>query len=505
MNHSGVHSYEDKLLEFAYGELPEAEARSVEDHLKGCTRCASALESLQGVRRTMSQLGAEPAPSAGLDSLMAYAEQTARRLQAGPAPRPVWWRRLLVPVTGLAALAVVALVVVQTDNSKLSPSAMLKKEEAAAEKVAAWEEEGEALDKAPAEPVAQAPAAPAAQAPATPLPEPVQATKDSKVSTGKVAELSDGLSTGRMKKKAPSKVVYEKKTRAVPSDEELVAARPEVSDEAPAGEADAELRERGDFNGLQQQMARKIDARSEAKPPALPKRDSAEEQSMGLDVVGSAPGGGAGMGGMGRLGGAQPQAEEPAPKLSLPKRSSASVPRDEPAESSGDDDFDREISRDAAQPAAAPPPPPSPSSSLGGEFGSTAPRAPAKNKAAERQTKAGPREGGDASGVREFLMRAEKARHGRDRKGEVHWLQKAIDAGATGTELAQILSQLCDAEIALGDRQPASCQRLLAEFPDSSFAEHAQFQMQPMKRAAPSKAKAAPATKPADAEPRPAY
>jgi len=110
MNQQSAHRYEDRLLEFAYGELPAAEARSIEAHVKGCARCTGALREIDGVRRQMSQLAPEPAPEEGLESLLAYAQQAARRAQAGPAPaRGV--RRWLFGLAGTASLAAVLLVV----------------------------------------------------------------------------------------------------------------------------------------------------------------------------------------------------------------------------------------------------------------------------------------------------------------------------------------------------------------------------------------------------------
>ncbi len=101
---------EDSLLDFAYGELPPAEAAAVQRHLDGCADCRGQLEDIQGVRRVMSAAPQAPAPQAGLDSLLAYAEQTARRAQASPPPKPSWWRRYMAPLTGLCAVAVVGVV-----------------------------------------------------------------------------------------------------------------------------------------------------------------------------------------------------------------------------------------------------------------------------------------------------------------------------------------------------------------------------------------------------------
>jgi hypothetical protein len=102
----------DKLLGYAYGELSSPEAKSLEVHLKNCPQCARSLEDIRKVRRTMAQLPTVPAPEAGLDSLLAYAQQAARRAQAGPAARSQLWKWVLLPSTGV--LAMVLLIVVTT-------------------------------------------------------------------------------------------------------------------------------------------------------------------------------------------------------------------------------------------------------------------------------------------------------------------------------------------------------------------------------------------------------
>lgn len=106
---TAVHQYEDKLLEFAYGELPAHEASAVDAHVRGCARCTQALEEIRSVRSAMSQLPLSPAPDAGLESLLAYAEQTAKR-NAQAQKKDVWWRRYLMPLASAAALLVVGVV-----------------------------------------------------------------------------------------------------------------------------------------------------------------------------------------------------------------------------------------------------------------------------------------------------------------------------------------------------------------------------------------------------------
>jgi len=97
-------------LEYAYGELAPPEAKSFEAHLKSCADCARALEDIRSVRRTMGQLPTVPAPNTGLDSLLAYAQQAARRAQAGPDSRSSFWKWVLLPASGALALVLVIVV-----------------------------------------------------------------------------------------------------------------------------------------------------------------------------------------------------------------------------------------------------------------------------------------------------------------------------------------------------------------------------------------------------------
>ncbi len=117
---------EDKLLDYAYGELSGPEAKSLEAHLQSCPECTQALGSIQKVRRTMSRLPPAPVPSAGLDSLIAYARQSARRAQS---KAPTRWSRLWLPGAA-ASVAALGLVVVISSRvykaADLSRSALTK-------------------------------------------------------------------------------------------------------------------------------------------------------------------------------------------------------------------------------------------------------------------------------------------------------------------------------------------------------------------------------------------
>ena len=116
MNPLAAHN-ENKLLEYAYGELSGSEAKSLEAHLQSCPECTQALGSIQKVRRTMSQLPPASAPSAGLDSLIAYARQSARRAQS---KAPARWSRLWLPGAAASVAALGLVVVVSSRVHKVA-------------------------------------------------------------------------------------------------------------------------------------------------------------------------------------------------------------------------------------------------------------------------------------------------------------------------------------------------------------------------------------------------
>jgi len=105
MNPASQH-LEGKLLDYAYGELSEGEAKTVEAHLSACPQCADSLTAMKQVRRTMAQLPIAEAPQAGLESLLAYAQKAAETARARPA-RQRRWLRWVVPIGSAAALALV--------------------------------------------------------------------------------------------------------------------------------------------------------------------------------------------------------------------------------------------------------------------------------------------------------------------------------------------------------------------------------------------------------------
>lgn len=156
-----AHQYEDKLLEFAYRELPAHEADAVEAHVRGCPRCAEALAQLRSVRVTMNQLPLEAAPEAGLESLLAYADQQAAKNRAAQPAR--WWKvlstRRVTALGSAAALLVVTIVAWQASHLSRLPDVGLmaaQKESAREAKTVAVPPTAAATAPQPAE--AEAPA-----------------------------------------------------------------------------------------------------------------------------------------------------------------------------------------------------------------------------------------------------------------------------------------------------------------------------------------------------------
>ncbi|HEY8210961.1 MAG TPA: zf-HC2 domain-containing protein [Myxococcaceae bacterium] len=252
MNQQGAHRYEDRLLEFAYGELPAAEARSIEAHVKGCARCTGALQEIHGVRHQMAQLAPEPAPEAGLESLLAYAEQAARRTQAGPAPAR-GFRRWLFGAVGAASLAAVLVVVGVVVNRKdLAPAspATIQQDEARRQIEA---------DQAAAPP-------PAVASAAAPLEQPKEqvALKQAGERNAKLAEV-DGQANdeGRSREWEPS--------TESPASDPVAAATPEPKIGKAVGNEN-EYVQRVDVTTADEKAAAKLDAKYREKGTDSPDR-----------------------------------------------------------------------------------------------------------------------------------------------------------------------------------------------------------------------------------------
>jgi hypothetical protein len=100
-----THPEDDRLLELAYGEAPDSEARALRQHVDGCARCKQFVEGIAEVRTAFRSVPTDPAPERGLESLLAYGEQAAARARSRRGGL-----RILALLSAAAAFAVVWLV-----------------------------------------------------------------------------------------------------------------------------------------------------------------------------------------------------------------------------------------------------------------------------------------------------------------------------------------------------------------------------------------------------------
>lgn len=484
-----VHQYEDKLLELAYGELPAHEASAVEAHVQGCARCSTALSEIRSVRHSMARLPQVEAPEAGLDSLFAYAEQAARRNAAGPAAAPSFWRRLVAPLAGVAALSVVAVIGWRSQEDLGIPSPG---------KVAAEAQSERDLRTAPAPAVAQAAPPQAAEPVATPDPAEAELAagalaeqkqkaapggeKDALAARAKAKQGADRFDDsfdeafGAGAKNEEARVQQRYGETRPPSDgkrdlgpsmetasklsktrraEPLAEAEPQSADKAAREKA-------GDRGGAEELLANDFSnaglrgAGVQAKPPAKPAPEAkSEPKPVAPQAVAAAP---------------APQQAAPA------KKSSFGMFQGESSGRVAQTDFDdapqavTSGSGGAVQRKSVGVPP----SPKGGV--AAADSAPARSEATKEQRAASPKE------IEQVLASARAARSREDRSQEISFALRALDAGAAGSQRAEALQRLCEAFDALGreDQADRFCAALLAEFPGTRAAQQiAQRRNQP--------------------------
>ncbi|MGE6762188.1 anti-sigma factor family protein [Corallococcus interemptor] len=464
MNAQNAHAHEDRLLDFAYGELPASEAHALEQHVQGCARCTKALADIRGVRTTMAQLSSEPAPDAGLESLLAYAQQSARRAAAGPEPKPSRWRRWLLPVVGLATVSTFGILTLTvSENLKLEPNLSQKAAPSAA--MAAKKEETQAR---------------LAPSPVAAAPEPL--------------ELSASQGYADAMEAAPKRNVADRpqaELKAMPKGS-TAAARP--SDWMNAGGGGALLeRRRSEAEAPRKKVApavRDADGEFAALEPApapvvaesvAPKEEEADEDAFATarkDARAS---------------------EGSADKAKVAKADSLRM---------GTKAYGRGLSLDDAESpsmaGATPPPPPPPPAAASAPVAQAMPSAPsaatgsiggmapgteaAKPKPLEKSA--------GAMTARDLSAQAQAAADQGDRAREAQLLRAALAAGASGSERLALLSRLCESESVQGRAQEAAtvCGQIISEAPGSSAAQLAQRRL---RQASPpaTPAKAAPSKK----------
>lgn len=430
MNPIGLHTHEDKLLEFAYGELPPSEARAMEAHVKGCARCTGALESIRGVRGVMAQLAPEPAPDAGLESLLAYAQQATQRGQAARPPKRIWWRRWIMPVSGLAAAALVALVMQQT---VLSPEKAKESLEATAAKqeLAQSDRKVDAPKAAPMPAREPAPAAPqvlpVASANSYPqqlakneAPPPPQAQAKAQLGARTIPEGETGASYYQADSAKRAKKVTQVARRDVATKLDAEEPAPASATEYAAEKSVAQDDSREEFADL---AGKARGAAKDAEPAAKGKAASAGDDDFN-SLMGS--------------------------RLSMRGVSSGSAPgRARPTDKAAEV---ANVAQQVAMPSTAAP--------------AAAPVA-AQPKPAPKTAPVS---------ARTLLAQADAAARAGDREGEVRLLRQAVAAGPSRAELEQLLTRLCNAEADAG-LEPTGCEQLAREFPNSAGAQLAQRKM----------------------------
>ncbi|WIG98145.1 zf-HC2 domain-containing protein [Myxococcus sp. SDU36] len=432
------HAQEDRLLDFAYGELPVSEARLVEAHLEGCSRCTQALDDIRGVRATMSQLSGELAPDAGLESLMAYAQQAARRAAAGPEPKPSRWRRWFLPVVGLASVSTFGILTHQARSPELT------RPDLSVAKVAVAKEERVAPPSADGfAPVAAAPAPAAApMVPAAPEATGYAAREVAAPENSKVAEQSreqrrlaeDWANAGsgggldmRSRRESASKA-----KRGPPA-----AARAPKADTQAALEP-APMALEGAPSSLDEESEVASESKDLQTPPA--DRDEAFGQQERRVADSQAP-------------------------WSVPPRDSLRLGSTSPAARGAayDDELDVSESKGApgeAAPGNAEPQRPAP--------------APAAKKAAPTAAAPPPPPMARAT-VAELSRQARAAFDAGEGARAAGLIRAALASGATGKERWTLLNQLCEFEFALGRRAEGleACKRVIQEAPASDAARSA--------------------------------
>lgn len=464
---SAAHQYEDKLLEFAYGELPPHEASAVDAHVQGCTRCAELLSEIRGVRATMAQLPMEQAPDAGLDSLLAYAEQAARRNTAVAAP-PSLWKRLLMPLASVAALATVGVVSYRANQQlDLSPAAAVADQKVAQVRDQQAAELGaKKLDRYDS--VEEAPAPVAAAEPAKAQPEGGEQYAQAELEPDR---REWGGKRGRAEEPPASKPSPKPQSLSKRAKQKAADPSDLLQDYSNAG-----------GGGLAQ------GAKGDAAPPPPPAQQAPMDKG-GTFGLGSGSGL---LGGVGTGRGSAAPAEEKskdAPARAAKEEAAPSAPKvttAAPAPST-------------PMPSAAPPPPSKKSSyglrPLSGSSANSSLSADDESVALERVDNMGlDRDAKFAERQRaetrtSSLEGARAASRAGDRATEIRLAAEVLSSGAVGSERVEALKRLCDAWEALGQPERADpfCDQLLSEFPTSTAARAVEERRGRMQRVSPAK------------------
>ncbi|MER2565804.1 MAG: zf-HC2 domain-containing protein [Myxococcaceae bacterium] len=496
---AGVHQYEDKLLDYAYGELPAHEASAVDAHVRTCAKCSQALEQIKGVRSVFAPLPMVAAPDAGLESLLAYADQHARRAKT---EKQAPWRRWIFAFSSAAALLVVGVVAVRA--SKESP-------QSAMDIVAGAEKETRKVDAAKSSaPVAAAPAADNDLAPTETKQEPQVwdertgkrglADSNSEEYANKAEQLREKAPQQKQLRLDESLAKNDKAPAEKPAELDALAAgkkaaggaelagarQSEGKRQAPAKEAASKEAEasgglvqdfansRGGYVGDLAKDAKTV-AKREEKANVDDQLNDGASVKQSMKGTASPPGYGvsAGTGSSYGSGSAYGQVVD-APKGNAEQGRSQAAPPPPPAQA-------------PAAPVVTAQPPPATKSPQKAKVASNygiMPRPSANEAAADEDAPQAVTESsvGDSSLRRQRdqqlmveaqLVQSRAASNQGDRRGQVAAAVRALSAGATGYARAEALKSACDGYEALGeyDRAQQFCDLLLSEFRGTAAAQ----------------------------------
>ncbi len=475
---SAAHQYEDKLLEFAYGELPQHEAEAVDAHVRGCQRCSASLSEIRGVRATMAQLPMQAAPEAGLDSLLAYAEQAAQRNSTKSAPS--FWKRVLMPLASLAALATVGVIGFRANEEfDTSPASIVA--------------QGMVEDRARAENKAQEqnnllpqdlPAPVAAAAPEPPSAEPMEDERSYNVLAAKDGKKNADLDLQREAGGKRAEVWSPEPKKDAPQSATRRTAKME-----PIANNDQQVY-RDDYSNAAQRGALKEPMKEVMAPPPPPAQD---KLGYGLGSGPSNEGAPAGI-----TGGVP--SPKPAPvvvKAPEEKQKAEAKQRMKSEEERPSDAAPAPAPAAPVMPSTSSAPPSKKSAPKGGygirpQLGDTGSLATESDDAAleksdslrvDSDSKFAQRQAAESR--TRSLESARVASSRGDRVSEIRLLAQVLQNGAVGSERVEALKRICDAYEALGEAERADpfCDSLVSEFPTTAAARAVEDRRKRMQRA----------------------
>ncbi len=497
---SAAHQYEDRLLEFAYGELPQHEADAVDAHVRGCARCSQALSEIKSVRATMAALPMASAPDAGLESLLAYAEQAAERNRQKPAPS--FWKRIMMPLASVMALVTVGVVAFRANEefdtspaSAVADSRLQDLTRAKAEK-----KSDPSADLAVA-PVVVAAAPPAAAEPEAEKEE-ARSRNDKQLERQEAKNLValDDLREAGGKK---GDVWAPEPRRAAP---QSVSRRIETAKTPAVGNDEQVYRD--DYSNAAGRGALAKETPVAPPPPV---------QAAAQDKVGYGLGSPSGNSNDGLLQGEAPKTKSPPVANKPSPAKDASQEKAQPQEEDSKKRAKTENDAPAPAPVAVAPPP----MKLKGGYGIRPPLGSSSSMGAAEADESIALEKSDSLGLNREAKVAERQRAESrtqslesarvassrgDRLSEIRLAAQVLQNGASGSERVEALKRICDAYEFLGEPERADpfCDQLLQEFPSSVAARAIEDRRKRVQRAAPAPKNSADRKAMDEAPPRPA-